>query len=58
MMRGIFCQKCHRLAAQVVEDKEKVKITQNGRTLISMNKGSNSEISIKCPAGHSIKVKV
>jgi hypothetical protein len=57
-MRHIFCLKCHRLAATIVENDGKVTITQGGRTLLSLGKAQGNNISIQCPAGHQVKVQL
>jgi len=56
MFNVVFCPVRHKLAAQVIKDKEGIKIMQNGRVLI--NAGSINNISIVCPAGHGVKVKI
>jgi hypothetical protein len=55
----VFCPKCHRLAAQVIDDDKGVRITQNGKVLVNFGKGSTrNSLSVMCPAKHPVKVKV
>lgn len=53
-----FCPKCHREAFRIKENGENIEIIQGGRTFISMSKNSSTSISINCPLGHKVKLKV
>lgn len=58
-IENIFCQKCHKLAAEIRKNGEKIELRQNGRVLLSLSAQSRcNSISIKCPSGHSVKVEI
>ena len=58
-MTQVFCPRCHKLTAQVVRNDEGVKLVQNGKTLLSLGKGSSgNSIAVKCEAGHTVSVKI
>jgi len=57
-MTQVFCPKCHKLTAQVIRSDDGVKLVQNGKTLLSLGRGSGNSIGVKCPSGHDVKVAV
>lgn len=58
-IENIFCQKCHKLAAEIRKNEEKIELRQNGRVLLALSsKSSGNSISVKCPSGHSVKVEI
>jgi len=58
-MTQVFCPKCHRLAAQVLRNDDGVKLVQNGKTMLSLGKGSSGNtVGVKCPSGHNVQVRV
>ena len=58
-MARIFCPRCHKLAAQVIRNDGRVKISQGGKVLVSFEGGSEgNKISVNCPNGHPVEVKV
>ncbi|KKM84020.1 hypothetical protein LCGC14_1303450 [marine sediment metagenome] len=64
MVRIVFCNKCHKVAAQVEISNEGTKIMQGGKTIISLGDKSSiagmkgNALSIVCPQGHKVKVAV
>ena len=57
--KTIFCPICHKLTAQVIRDDNGVKLMQNGKSILSLGKNSSgNSISIRCPAGHNVKVEM
>ena len=64
MFKQVYCQKCHKLAAQVEKNEEGTRIMQGGKTLISLggkskiNMGGDNKIMIVCSSGHKVKVEV
>ena len=57
-VRQIFCDKCHKLAATIKESDDKVEVIQGGKTLINLSKQSGSNISVRCPAGHNVRLEL
>lgn len=58
-MKEIFCPKCHKLAAELTRSEERVELRQNGKVLLALSsKSSGNKIGVKCPSGHSVRVKI
>lgn len=57
-VRQIFCDKCHKLVATMKEDEDKVEVIQGGKTLIKLSKNSGSNISVRCPSGHNVRLEL
>ena len=58
-MKTVFCPKCHKLAAEIVRNEERVELRQNGKVLLALStKSSGNTISVKCASGHSVKVEL
>jgi len=56
-MRVKYCPKCHKEAYRLRRENGKVKVVQNGRTIISLGGSSNiGTVSVTCPSGHSVRV--
>lgn len=53
-----FCPKCHREAYRIEEDGESIKVMQGKGTLLNINKLSSVTMTVKCPNGHSVELKV
>ena len=59
MMERIFCPKCHKLAAELTRNEERVELRQNGKVLLALSAQSKAnKISVRCPSGHSVKVEI
>lgn len=56
--KQIFCTKCHKLAATIKESDDKVEVIQGGKTLINLSKQSGSNISVRCPSGHNVRLEL
>jgi len=55
----IFCPKCHKLTAEIRKNEERVELVQNGKVLLALSsKSSGNKISVRCPSGHSVEVKI
>lgn len=58
-MKNIFCPKCHKLAAQIRKNGERVELVQKGRVLLALSaKSSGNRIGVRCPSGHNVKVEI
>lgn len=53
-----YCPKCHKEAYRIKEEGESIKITQDGGTVLSLNKNSSVEMSFNCPDGHPVKLEI
>ena len=56
--RQIYCNKCHKLAATIKEDEDNVEVIQGGKTLIKLSKQSGSNISVRCPSDHNVRLEL
>lgn len=56
--RQIYCDKCHKLVATIKETDDKVEVLQGGKTLINLSKQSGSNISVRCPSGHNVRLEL
>jgi len=54
----IYCSKCHKLAATIKENDDNVEVVQRGKTLIKLSKQSSSNISVRCPSGHNVRLEL
>jgi len=53
-----YCPRCHREAYRLIEEDDQIKIKQGNSTIISVNESSNVSMSVNCPNGHSVKLKI
>ena len=59
IMENIFCPKCHKMAAQIRRNEERVELRQNGKVLLALSsKSTGNTISVKCKSGHSVRVEI
>lgn len=59
MSKTIFCPSCHKLTAQVISNDNGVKLTQNGKTILSLGKNSSgNNVNVRCPAGHTVRIEM
>ena len=59
MSNQVYCKKCHKLVACVIESDDGKKIIQNGNVVINMPKGSSGNtITVRCVDGHSVPVTI
>lgn len=56
--RQIYCDKCHKLTATLKESDDNVEVIQGGKTLIKLSKQSGSNISVRCPSGHNVRLEL
>ena len=57
-VKTVFCEICHRAVYSLFEDDELIEVVQNGKTVIKTKVGSNLNINLQCPAGHSNHLKI
>lgn len=57
-MQTKYCPRCHREAYRVEEDGDSIRIIQNRKSLIKMDRNSSSTIKVTCPFGHPVKVEM
>lgn len=59
-IENIFCRRCHKLAAQIRRNEDKVEVRQGGRVLLSLSaKSSGNKIGVSCPScKKSIKLNI
>ena len=58
-MKSIFCPKCHKLAAEITRNEERVELRQNGEVLLALSaQSSGNKISVRCKSGHSVEVTI
>jgi len=54
-----YCPKCHREAYRLVEEGENIKvILPNGNTVLNIGQKSSVSMSVSCPAGHSVPLRI
>jgi Zn finger protein HypA/HybF involved in hydrogenase expression len=53
-----FCETCHIAVYTRVTEGEDLKIIQRGKTVLNSKVGSSLNLTLKCPDGHSTKVKI
>lgn len=56
--RQVFCRKCHQVAATIKTKDGKVKVMQGGKSMITLSEGSGSNISVRCPNGHNVRLEL
>ena len=56
--RQVFCRRCHQVAARIKTEDGKVKVMQGGKGMINLSEGSGSNISVRCPNGHNVKLEL
>lgn len=57
-MKVVFCPKCHKEAYRLVEEGENIKVLQGKGVLLNINKKSSVSMSLQCPSGHSVELKI
>lgn len=53
-----FCPKCHREAFRLMKNERGYQVLQNGKPLVTLGDNSTCSISIGCPSGHPVKLKI
>jgi len=53
-----YCPRCHLEVYRIVEDGDTIKVMQGRKTLINVGRSSSITMSLSCPLGHSVKVKI
>lgn len=51
-----YCPKCHREVYCLTEKDGNILVTQNGKTLFSLNDKSSINIGLSCTSGHTVKL--
>jgi len=57
----VWCKKCHRAAARIIREDGQIKVMQGKSNLITMPEDSNmggNTVSVRCPSGHGVKLKL
>ena len=57
-MGPIFCPKCHREAYRLREGDGNVEVIQSGKVLVNVGLSSSVSMSVSCPSGHPVKLKL
>ncbi len=53
-----YCPKCHREVYRMVRNGETIKISQGNRTIFNVNDKSSLDVSLSCPTGHYVSLKL
>jgi len=53
-----YCPKCHKEAYRLVEGEETVKVMQGRGTVLNLNRSSSINMSLTCPSGHPVELKI